>query len=255
MAVIDPTAEALSQAIKSLEDVVVVKIAGLQQAVNKVVEKVTYQEARLMGENQSERETERLVKQHTDGEAHQLAENTWTQKLRKKCAELVHDMSHILEDEEYELWKTTSELEDEQFNKKGIQLHHAGLAAVWYNRASSAHKNGEPAEVVAQAFKQQKDAETEQIEKEEAWIAAIDEFEKSEKQFADKMKGKEWVLKRWNKEVSLMTYAIHQYFEEEAVRAQEAGVKSSWTLAHEKIEEVEEHRVRLSSAAEHFHMQ
>ena len=251
----DQTAEAIVQAIKSLEELLVVKIAGLQQAVNKVVEKVTYQEARLMGENQSERETLRLEKQHTDGEAQQLLENTWTQKLKTKAAELVHDMSNILQDEEYQLWKATSELEDDQFNKKGIQLHHAGLAGVWYNRASSAHKNGEPAEVVATAFKKQIEEDKAQKQREADWIAAIYKFEESEQKFADTMKGKEWVLKRWNKEVSILTYALHQYFEEEDLRAQEAGVKSSWKLAHEKIEEVEEHRVRLSSAAEHFHMQ
>ena len=110
-----------------------------------------------------------------------MAENTWTQKLKKKGADIVHDMSHILEDEDYALWKVTSDLEDDQFNKKGQQLHQAGLAGVWYNRASSAHKNGEPESVVQAAFEQQKKEEIKQEERKKEWIKAIDKFEEAEK--------------------------------------------------------------------------
>ena len=66
-------------AIMDLQEFLGEKFAGLQQALNKTVEKSGYQEARLMSDNQSAKETQRLLNQFTYQEKQQLAENKWSQ--------------------------------------------------------------------------------------------------------------------------------------------------------------------------------
>ena len=166
--------------MEETKQLLVEKSGKIQQALNKLVEKSTYQEARHMKQNQSPRETKRLFSQITKGKKAQMDDNKWQQELDDIAADIIHKTLKILNEDEYKLYKKALLLDHLQFNKKGEGLYQGQEPEVWYMRGATAHKNGEEASAKRDAFEQYKEGEKKRKELEEEWKVAIEKFYEAE---------------------------------------------------------------------------
>ena len=216
----------------------------LQQALNKLVEKSTYVEARSMKDNQSPRETKRLFSQIGKGKKEQMDDNKWQQDLDDIAAEIIHKTVKILDEDEYKLYKKALLLDHLQFNKKGEGLYQGQEPEVWYMRGATAHKNGEEAKAKEIAFGEYKKAEKKREELDEEWKKEIEKFYEAVTIYDEKMKNKRPEQARFRKEVKIMRDTLVRHFGEENLRAEAAGHESAFGKAHPKTEE-EPHRKKL----------